>query len=1089
MTGILPNSKRFSVGKLRGMLTLLLLCFCTVASAQTRAVSGSVKDASGAPVIGATVVVKGTSTGATTGVDGSYKLNVPAGEQTLSFSFLGYQSQEIPVAAGQTTQDAILREANTTLDEVVVVGYGTQRRGDLTGSIASVSAKVLESQPVTSAAEAITGRLAGVKVTTAEGSPDSEIKIRVRGGGSITQDNSPLYIVDGFPVSTISDIAASDIASIDVLKDASASSIYGARGANGVIIVTTKSGKSGKVTVNFNAYAGAKHITKTLDVLDPYEYALWQYELTRGVSVSTYEKYYGTFADMELYKEINGTNWQEEVFGRTGTQQYYNLGVSGGSEKTKYNVSLSKTMEDAIMLGSDYDRSNIAFKLQSEISKKFSFDFSGRYAFTKIHGAGVSDTGTNSRLKNAIKYNPMNGLISFDPSQDDDSDSANPSIYYNPVDVTNDDYKFQERRQQVYNAAINFKPLTGLTIRSEWGTEMSNNRQDRYYGPTTSQSRNNGGGLPIAEITTLGAQRLRTANTATYDWKDFIKGHNLTFLLGQEASTYFYKQVRESSNNFSVNTTPDQAFNMMRLGDALPNVTYNSPDDNLLSFFGRVNYSGMGGKYLLTASLRADGSSKFAKGNQWGYFPSAAVAWRISDENFMQNTKEWMDNLKLRLSYGAAGNNRIADDLWKLIYTSDPVSGQMKYFVNNAYQTILNPDTSRGQSNEQLKWETTISRNVGVDAGFFHGRLNATVDAYWNTTKDLLLAVRIPSVSGYTTQMQNIGQTSNRGVEITLDGTILRGKDYSLNASFNISFNKNKIDKLAGDKSFTTSSYWYSGNRTPDADFLIQEGSQLGLIYGYEYDGMYGFDDFTWNGKAWILNDGVPNNSAVTGQTFFAPGALKFKDIDGVRDNDGNYLVTAAGDRKVIGNTNPKHTGGFSLTGTWKGFDASVFLNWSWGNDVYNANRLEFSSYAETKLYGNILNDFNSSRRFSYVNRETGEFLQNNPEALQAYNQGATMFSPAFTSVPVHSWAIEDGSFLRLNNVTIGYTLPKKLTQKIFIQNLRVYVTGYNLAIWTKYSGYDPEVDAYASNPLTPGVDYSAYPRARTIVGGVNITF
>ncbi len=1099
MTGIKPKTGRSATLCRVFAVTFVFLSLTLNLNAQTRTVRGSVKDVSGAPVIGATVVAKGTNAGVTTDARGNYSINVPGSASTLVFSFIGYESQSVQLAASQTALDVTLHESATAIEEVVVnVGYGTVRKVDLTGSVASVSSKILENAPVASTAEAIAGRMAGVRVTTAEGSPDADVKIRVRGGGSVTQDNSPLYIVDGFVVSSISDISPSDIQSIDVLKDASTAAIYGSRGANGVVMITTKGGKEGKTTISFNTYLGVKEISKTLDVLNPYEYVLWQYELTRGNTdgIKTFEKYYGAFDDIDLYKPKHGTDWQDEVFGNTGFQQYYNLSVSGGTKATKYNVGLTRNTEDGIMLGSGYERNNITAKLSTELSKVFTMDFNARFALTKVDGAGTSSTGTNSRLKHAIKYAPVNGLVNFDYEDEDSESSSNPSIYYNPVTLTNDDYKFVERRQQVYNVAINYKPVKGLRIRSEWGGEWGNERTDRFYGPSTSQSRNNANGLPIAGIQTKEAERFSNTNTATYDWKDFIKGHDLTFLAGEETNIYNYNTITTEARGFSKNTRPEGAFAMMNMATAQPIVTYVSPGERMLSFFGRVNYSGLD-RYLLTVTFRADGSSKFAKGNQWGYFPSAAAAWRISEEKFMKSTHDWLSNLKVRLSYGEAGNNRIADNLWQALYTTNVPSSKY-YYIGDVPQNQLIPDPDAGLANPGLKWETTVTRDLGLDAGFFNGRLNATIDLYWNTTKDLLIKSKIPDATGYAYQYKNLGQTSNRGIEITLDGAIIQKKDFNLNASFNISFNKNKIDKL--DDPFTASTYWFSGGKTPDADYWIEEGKEIGLIYGYVYDGMYSFNDFTYVPNAdpskagtWKLNvrdangNLIPNNQALVSQSIFAPGALKFKKISA--ENGDDQVLTATGDRTIIGNVNPIHTGGFSLGGNWKAIDFSVFFNWSYGNDIYNANRLEFSGYPDSKLYGNILNDFNSSQRFSYVNKETGAFMTNDPAALQEYNKNATMFSPLFTLEPVHSWCVEDGSFLRLNTVTVGYTLPKKWTSKISISTLRIYVTGYNLYTWTNYSGYDPEVDAFASNPLTPGVDYSAFPRARTFIGGINITF
>ncbi len=938
--------------------------------------------------------------------------------------------------------------------------------------------------PVSSAAEAITGKMAGVQVISTEGSPDAEVKIRVRGGGSVTQDNSPLYIVDGFPVANISAISPNDIASIDVLKDASSTAIYGARGANGVIIVTTKEGSEGKVSVNFNAYWGVKNVTKYLDVLNPYEFVMMQAEII-GAQDNAFTKYFGDYGDIDLYKYQAGDDWQKQMFGRTAFTQSYNLGVTGGNATTKYSLSLSRIDEEGVMINSGYDRSNLNFRMNTKLNKRMSIDFNTRLAYTNVDGSGLASAGqsSSSRLKNAIQYRPTKGIASFteeDPAFLDDLETT--SQLYNPIQVTNDDYEKQKRLNTSFNGAFNWNIIDNLTYRLEAGYTFNNNRTDRVWGPTTSESRTNGSGFPIGQITSYSSEAYRIANTLTYDVKQLGPDHSLNILIGQELNSDWSKQVVSKADNFSKTMTAAQILAKMRLGTPNSISTTESPDHNLASFFGRVNYTLMG-RYLATVTFRADGSSKFAPGNQWGYFPSAALAWRVTDESFMESTKGWLSNLKVRASLGMAGNNRIDDDLWKMIYTTT-TSGK-EYYINEVQQSRLVPSTV--MSNPDLKWETTITRNVGLDLGFFNSRLNATVDLYWNTTKDLLIKARIPSSTGYSQQMQNIGQTSNKGIELTLNGTIVDTRDFSLSASFNIAFNKNNVDKLGDEKTLLFNSGWYGNNNGPGDDYIVQEGQPLGLMYGYVYDGYYSFGDFTWDAgnNKWLLNSGQPDNSTVAGATLM-PGAIKFKKM---ADN-GTQVISDA-DKTIIGDANPLHTGGFNVTANFYGFDASVFFNWSYGNDIYNANRVLFTTGAESsKRYMNVLNEMNSSNRFMYIDPATGEDLRLQPERLMSLNANATVHAVTNTRARLSSYAIEDGSYLRLNTATIGYTFPKEWTRKAYIENLRIYVTGYNLFTWTNYSGYDPEVDSRRSQgPTTPNVDYSAYPRSRTFVAGINLTF
>ena len=1072
--------------KLRWVTTLVFaqLFFVFSAFAQQQTVAGKITEASTGEVLpGVNIVIKGTTTGTVSDMDGNYRLNVNnAQSDVLVFRFIGFEEQEIPVN-GRSTINVELVTTSIGIEEVVAVGYGTVKKRDLTGSVSSVSGDNLHDIPVTSTAQALTGRLAGVQITTTEGSPDAEIKIRVRGGGSITQDNSPLYIVDGFPVSSISDIAPTDIASIDVLKDASSTAIYGARGANGVIIITTKDGVEGEVTANYNMYYGVKQIANQLDVLDPYEYVLWQYELAgeSGNTARNFQRYYGVFGDLELYRAQKGSNWQEEIFGREAITQYHNASVTGGSKTTKYNLSMTRTDDEGIMLHSGYVRNNINFKLNSKISDRLTLDFNTRFADTNVTGAGTSTEGssTNSRLKHAIKYSPVRGLQDFLDAVDFDTDMEAASQLYNPVDVVNDDYRSSDRKNMTFNAGVSYEIIDDLVLKSDWGVEFENRRDDRFYGPSTSQSKNNSGGTPMVNIETREGLTQRVANTVSYSKDDFIPGHSLNVMLGQEIYSFKTKRIEMESRFFPNDVEQDAALAMLNLGTPQPTISYISPENRLSSFFGRLNYN-IQERFLATFTFRADGSSKFAAGNRWGYFPSVAVAWRLSEENFLQNI-DILSNLKLRASYGTAGNNRIGDDMWKMLYTTS--DGNKPYYIDENLQNQLVPGNTI--ANPELRWETTYTRNLGLDFGFFNSRLNGTVDAYLNTTQDLLIRANIPSNTGYDYQMQNIGKTSNRGIELALDGYLVQTHDFSLSASFNIAFNVNKVEELGDVKMSLQSSGWYGSSSGPTGDYLLREGDPVGQMWGYVTDGMYRYDDFTYDeeSETYTLKPGVPDNSNLIGARFFGPGTLKFKKLSG----EGS-VINPDEDRTIIGNANPKHTGGFNLTATYKGLDFSAFFNWVYGNDIYNANKLEFTSFPDTRLYGNLLEMMNWEDRFSIVNRETGEFVYN-PQELAALNPNVEIWHPMMSRVVLHSWAIEDGSFLRLNNLTLGYTLPEALTSRAFIERLRFYVTGYNLFVLTNYTGYDPEVDTRRSTPLTPGVDYSAYPRSRSIIAGINVTF
>ena len=1035
-------------------------------------ISGKVTDTSGALLPGVSVLIKSTKIAVITDGNGYYSLeNVPE-NAILQFSFIGMKTL-LEKIAGRKEINVTLEDGGVVLDEVVAIGYGTARKKDLIGSVSSVSGKSLRDIPVSSAAEAIVGRLAGVQVTKTEGSPDAEMKIRIRGGGSLTQDNSPLYIVDGFPVNTINDIAPTDIATIDVLKDASSTAIYGARGANGVILITTKSGFEGKAKVSYNMYYGMKQIAKTLDVLNPYEYVLYQRELTQDLY---FDRYFGAGVDMDLYKHMAGTNWQNEVFGRTGTSMYHNLSVTGGSKTSKYNISLTQNDDKEIMLGNSTSRTNFTAKTINKINEWLTLDLNTRMSDANIAGAGTS---ANGRLADAIQYRPINGLMEYvDYSLTTTDYEAASQYVLNPVKQTNDDYRRSNNLTFNFNAAATIQFTKELNYRFEYGTQYGTLTNNRFYGINTWNVFNYGG-QPLASTEALTSKSYRLANTLNFIKRDFLPGSNINAMIGEELNSYKTFDIISSAKYFPKYIDPVSALSMMNLGTPDPILTSDNPDVKTSSFFGRIMYD-FKGKYLVTATFRADGSSKFAPGNQWGLFPSLGLAWRMSDENFLKVAKDnWLNDLKLRASFGESGNNRITDNAWqKVFYTKTDT-----WFANGnetSPTTLLTPIPTL--SNPELKWETTITRNIGLDFSVFNQRLSGSVEVYQNTTKDLLISATVPSSTGYTNQWQNIGQTSNKGLELVLNGVLIDKKDFRLSASFNIAFNQNRIDKLGDTKQWEQSSNW-TGAGGPTGDYLIKEGGSIGQMYGYVTDGMYTFDDFTYSNGVYTIKPGVPDDRALIGplNNRFEPGMLKLKDQNG----DG---IVNTKDKVIIGNANPIHTGGFNLTAQYKGFDLSAFFNWVYGNNIYNANKLQFTSELASRTFRNILDIMNSDHRFMYINQETG-LIVSDPVQLATMNKNATIWSADMMSVPLHSWAVEDGSFLRFNNLTIGYSLPKSILKTLKLTQLRFYGTLYNIITWTNYTGYDPEVDTQRSTPLTPGVDYSAYPRSRSFNLGLNLEF
>jgi len=1076
-------------------------------SAQTRSISGVVKDETGETIISATILVKGTNIGTVTDFKGFYKIDVPANAKTLVFSYVGMKTKEVNVTT--STLNVTLEADTKILEDLVVIGYGTQRKRDLTGSVASVGEKALRDIPVANIAEALTGKLTGVQVTTTEGSPDAEIKIRVRGGGSITQSNAPLYIVDGFAKDDIKDIPSSDIITIDVLKDASSTAIYGSRGANGVIIITTKSGNEGKLAISYSGYAGVKNIAGYLDVNSPYKFAQSQYEraVLNSAVPADYERYFGHIGDVNLYNFINGTNWQKETFGRTGFNMNHTLTVSGGNKKFKYNASASRVDDKAIMVGSDYNRNNFSLKLNYDPLKWLKVDFAARYATTTIKGSGANDqTGSerstsDSRVKNAVVYTPV-PLINL-ISQDDDAEAL--ANLYSPLQMTADNDRLQNNTDYSINGGLNFKINKRLSFKTTVGMTKALKDDSRFFGLSTyfvreggAKKRNVNGldvSAPAILLTDINTTTFQNTNVLNYKHDNILKDHNLSLVLGQETYNRRYKSITKSIEGYPLEYDAATAWGNVAEATLVSNKFFYDMDERMFSFFGRLNYD-IKDRYLIAATFRTDGSSKFSGKNKWGYFPSVSLGWRISEEGFMQGTQSVLSNLKLRASYGESGNNRISNSAFKRSYNSSnsaylPASyydmGKEGVTIYTAGTTLANPN---------LKWETTITRNIGLDFGFLKDRISGSLEAYSNTTEDVLIRMLIGGV-GYTNQWQNAATTANQGVELTLNAAIIQKKNFNLNFSFNVSANQNSVKELGGLDRYIFNEAWTSMTEGSNS-YRVSPGNPVGLIYGFVSQGFYAADDFSWNGLKWVRNatkynveevladnskiykDAQGNifvdNSSIAGLSW-GPGAMKLKDVN----NDGKISEL---DRELIGNTNPKHFGSFAFSGDYKNLDFSVNFNWVYGNNIYNANKIELTSQ-----YYKFRNQLDlGEQTYSQIDWTNGSRITD-VATLNTVNANATMWSAPTGRYAITSWAIEDGSFLRLNNLTLGYSFPKSVLKKLKIEKLRVYGTAYNLWVLTNYSGYDPEVDTRRATPATPGVDYSAYPKSRSFNLGLNVTF
>ena len=1071
---------------------VLAMSGALLANAQTKV---TVVDATGEAVIGASVLEKGTRNGGVTDLDGNITIKVQ-GDNPIVVSYLGMKPQTVSVK-GKSTLKVVLEDDNTTLNDEVVIGYGTVRKKDLTGSVATVTGQDLVKVPVSNVSEALTGKMAGVNITTTDGSPDAEVLIRVRGGGSITGDNTPLIVIDGFQGGKLSDISPNDIEDITVLKDASSTAIYGSEGANGVILITTKNAKAGKTQINYNGYLQTKKVSKRMDVLDTYEYVMSNYEYSalRGESaLNSFYKQFGVFDDLYLYKSQKAIDWQEDLFGESTLSQSHNVSLQGGTDKTKFNLSGTYDYNSGLMPNNDFSRYSFLFKLNHDINKNLKFSMTARVNDQEANGQGTQGGTYKVRTEQAlygVATKGLSGMITPDFSTMSDDEivewqRANMSL----AEQSEQYWRKRNNRGFVFNGALDWTtPLKGLKAHLEGGYTYGFNEVKNWYGSTTTQA-SYVGGNPLADWTKTNTSSIRESFTLTYDTK-LNKIHHFNVMGGQEYRTSRSDNSAMSANNFSQAFTAEQVFANFGLGTMQTMTGAVSANQNKVSFFGRVNYTLMD-RYLLTFTLREDGSSQFADGHQWGFFPAAAASWRIIEEPWMAGAQSWLSNLKLRFSYGKVGNDKLPSYMFSQLYNTN--SGSKRYGVGENANSHLAVTTVL--ANPLLTWEKRTTRNLGIDFGLFRERLTGNIDFYWNNTDDLLINHNI-AAPGYTTVWENSASTSNKGVELTLNAALVQSKNFTLNANFNIGFDKSNVKGLAnGLEEMTFASGWASTDNKNQQDYIVRIGDPIGLVYGWKSDGYYttaDFASFDETTGVYTLKDGVPTTSLLGGTIGIRPGAMKLKDLNG----DG---VVDASDIDVIGDTNPDFAGGFGFNGNIYDFDFNINFTYRYGNDIYNANKIQTTSRYRAGTYPNMRDDMRQANAYSYINPETGVLLRS-LEDLAYWNEGGNgkarkeMWSPFSTGdavvVPT-DWAMDDASFLRLQSLTVGYTLPETITKKAGIQRLRLYVTGTNLFVISSYPGFDPEVSSYARNSsysgLTPGIDFSSYPKSRAFTFGLNVT-
>ncbi len=1035
---------------LRKIVCILLLIFPFILLAQSQnAITGTVKDESGNVLAAALIKVKGNSLSTVADKNGAFRLFVKSTNPTLVISYLGFATKEITVT-NRSGLDIRLVAVEKKLEEVVVIGYSTIKKKDLTGSVASVNMNEFSKAPVKSFDDALAGRVAGVQVSGNDGQPGTTNNIVVRGYGSITQDNSPLYVVDGFPMESASSnsINPSDIESIEVLKDASATAIYGARGANGVIMITTKRGKSSeRAIVTYNGYMGRQDVTKHIPLMTPYQYV--QYELEMKDTANLLKG-----KTLEDYKSVNGLDLQDYVF-RVATMQSHDIAVRSGNKETKYSFSGNVLNQDGVVINSGFKRYQGRLTIDQTINDKFKVGGTVNISNSKSRGIQVSENSYStmlSLLANVWGYSPLkNGndsllMLPFDP----EITNHNGDYRFNPVINAQNQLTESIVSNQTVNAFLQYTIVPNLVFKMTGGvTNISTVRN--VFNNSKTQSGNsilpNNKGVNGSTSTAMSSNWVNE-NTLTYT-KTIHQKHSLNLLGGitsqAESNTF---------NSISANYLPNESLGVSGLyqapSGALSAYT-TSTNWSLASLLGRVTYS-YDSRYLATLSFRADGSSKFSPENKWGYFPSASFAWRFNKEAFMQNFR-WLSDGKVRIGIGNTGNNRVSD----FSYLGQMGANNYAYSYNNS---IVYGSSVTALGNRNLQWESTSQTNLGFDLAFFNGSLSLTVDLYDKVSKNLLLNATIPTTSGFQTTYKNIGSVDNRGLEISLTNS-LRKNAFTWVSTFNISFNQNKVLSLSENQNSLFSSVGFDAGYGSNPLYIASIGKSMGQIYGLKWDGIYQYSDFDMTPQGgYVLKSNITDNG--TTRNTVKPGDIKYKDLNG----DG---TVNSSDYTVIGRGIPVFVGGFSNTFTYKSFDVSVLLQYNYGNDIVNANRLIFE--------GNGLNNLKINQYATYANR----WEPNNPSN--------TLYRAGGGGLPYYSSrVIEDGSFIKLKTVSVGYTVKGNKLKLIKMNSIRIYASGQNLYTWSNYSGNDPEVSV-RNSALTPGFDYSAYPRARTFVVGVNVVF
>jgi len=1023
----------------------------TVQQPQNKDLSGSITDKNGLSLPGVSVVVKGTTTAAITDKNGQFKLSVSSEAKILRFSFIGMKSQEISIG-NKTNFSISLEEETVGLDEVVAIGYGSQKKKDITGSVVSIKGEAILSGSPVDVLNGIQGKLAGVKISSASGDPGAGVDITIRGKSSISAGTSPLFVIDGMPYDiNTSEVASSsigdnnssnplslinpaDIESVTVLKDASATSIYGSRGANGVILIETKTGGKGKAIINFGTRMGFSETTRKIPVLNGNEFI----EYRRDVDPKGYLFFNNGDPNKPLDPyALTQHSWQNEIL-KAGFLQNYDLSLSGKIDETTYSASFGFLDNEAIVRNNDNQRYTMRLKLDHQKSKKLLIGVSASGTYSELNGATQSGGGSdlfNGIVQNLVistpveLYNPF-----FDPGD----------TYISPSSMIDNAYKKSATMAFNSNAYIHYAITNEIKLILSGGGTLSSSKGSEFYGKETNWGVGDNGYSNINE-----SRAYSTSGSAQLHYSKVLnENHNLNALIAAENNVYNYEWFGVTKTNFLSESTG--VFDISK-GSNAKNAGSFRDKNKRVSFFGRVNYI-YKEKHLFTANFRADGSDKFGSGNRYGYFPSAAYSWMFINEKFMQN-QSILSNAKLRLSYGLSGNDRI------------PSYRYLARLENTYYDGELGMSPS-SQANNNLKWETTYQSNLGIDLGFLKNRIIINADFYKKETHDMLIPTPTPGRTGYSEQWQNIGRVDNNGVEIQLSSKNIIKKDFKWSTEFNISHNKSTVVDLGLVKFIPV---YMPGGWIQDVG-RITVGKPIGEAYGYVFDGIYQISDFTWQNnsdqeilpanRSYQLKEGVVSVSGVN----VKPGSHKFKDLSG----DG--IINLDDDRQPISSSDPLFFGGITNTFQYKSFDLNIFFDGSYGNEIFNESKWRLEGGAGLS-YMNVTKDF-------YYNHWTPD----NPT-----NKFGDYGDRNATALLASSYYIEDASYIRLSSVSFGYNLKNDVLRFLNLKSARIYITGDNLYTWTKYSGYDPEVNS--GNTLMSGFDRISYPRSRKILFGVNVTF